>query len=43
MKRNKIGSFAEIWMNLETVIWNEVSQREKQISYINTYMLNLEK
>ena len=41
IKRNEIRSFVETWMDLETVIQNEVSQREKQISYINTYMLNL--
>ena len=29
IKRNKIGSFAETWMNLETVIQSEVSQKEK--------------
>ena len=31
------------WMNLEPIIHNEVSQKEKkQISYINTYIWNLE-
>ena len=29
IKRNKIGSFVEIWMDLETVIQSEVSQEEK--------------
>ena len=28
-KRNKIGSFVEMWMDLETVIQCEVSQKEK--------------
>ena len=28
-KRNEIGSFVETWMDLETVIRNEVSQKEK--------------
>ena len=42
-KRNEIGSFVETWMNLETVIQSEVSEREKQISYINAYMWNVEK
>uniref|UniRef100_A0AC11EBC3 Uncharacterized protein n=1 Tax=Ovis aries TaxID=9940 RepID=A0AC11EBC3_SHEEP len=37
IKRNKIVSFAEMWMDLETVIWSEVSQRKKNI-YINAYM-----
>ena len=42
IKRNKIGSFIEIWMDLETVIQSEVRKR-KQISYINAYTWNLEK
>ena len=29
IKRNKIGSFVEMWMDLETVIQDEVSQKEK--------------
>ena len=29
IKRNEIGSFVETWMNLETVIQSEVSQKEK--------------
>ena len=29
MRRNKIGSFVETWMNLETVIQSEVSQKER--------------
>ena len=29
MKRNKIESFVETWMDLETVIQNEVSQKGK--------------
>ena len=28
-KRNKIVQFADMWMNLETVIQSEVSQKEK--------------
>ena len=44
IKRNEIGSSVEMWMHLETAIQSEVkSEREKQISYINTYMWNLEK
>ena len=41
IKRNKIGSFLETRMDLETVIQSEV--RGKQISCINVYMWNLEK
>ena len=29
IKRNAIGSFVETWMDLETVIQSEVSQKEK--------------
>ena len=29
IKRNKIGSFVETWMDLETVIQSEASQKEK--------------
>ena len=44
IKRNEIGSFVEMCMDLETIIQSEIkSKREKQISYINTYMWNLEK
>ena len=44
IKRNEIGPFVETWMHLETFIQSEVkSEREKQISYINAYMWNLEK
>ena len=42
IKRNEIGSFVETWMDLETVIQSK-AEREKQISYINAYMWNLEK
>ena len=42
IKRNKIGSFVEMWMDLETVIQSEVSQKEKS-KYINSYAWNLEK
>ena len=28
IKRNEIGSFVETWMDLESVIQNEVSQKE---------------
>ena len=29
IKRNEIGSSVIMWMNLESVTWSEVSQREK--------------
>ena len=34
VKRSKIASFVEMWMDLETVIQSEVSQKEK-----NTYRI----
>ena len=43
IKRNEIGSSVETWMDLETVIQSKVSQKEKKVLYINTYMWNLEK
>ena len=30
IKRNEIGSFVEMWMDLETVIQSEVSQKEEE-------------
>ena len=33
-KRNKIVQFADMWMNLETVIQSEVSQKEKNKHHI---------
>ena len=40
IKRNKIVPFAGTWMDLETVIQNEVSQKEKNKYHIltHTYM-----
>ena len=29
IKRNEIGSFVEMWTDLESVIQNEVSQKER--------------
>ena len=36
IKRNKVGSLIEMWMDLESVIHREVSQEEK-----NKYLLNI--
>ena len=33
IKRNKIGSFVEMWMDLETVILSEVRKRKTNIMY----------
>ena len=38
IKRNEIGSFIETWMNLETVIQSEVSQKEKNKYCILTHV-----
>ena len=39
IKRNKIELFIVRWMDLESVIQSEVSQKEKkQIPYSNIYM-----
>ena len=38
IKRNKIGSFVEIWMDLETVIQREVNQKEKNKYHILTHI-----
>ena len=42
IRRSEIGSFVVMWMDLESVIQSEVSQKEKN-KYSNTYMGNLEK
>ena len=43
IKRNTFDWVLMRWMNLEPIIYNEVSQKEKkQILYINTYIWNLE-
>ena len=34
IKRNEIGSFVEMWMDLETAIQSEVSQKEKNKFHI---------
>ena len=41
IKRNEIGSFVEMWMDLETVIQSEVSQKEKNKYHILTHIWNL--
>ena len=38
VKRNKIESFVETWMNLESVTYSEVSQKEKKIMYQYIYV-----
>ena len=41
IKRNEIEIFVGRWLDLESVIQSEVSQKEKQIQYANTYIWNL--
>ena len=44
IKRNETVLFVVRWMDLESVIQNEVkSEREKQIPYGNTYIWNQKK
>ena len=33
VKRNEMGSFVDTWMELETVLQSEVSQKENNIVY----------
>ena len=45
-KNSEIVSFGEMWMDLETVVQTKSErkkQKQKQISYINAYVWNLEK
>ena len=41
MKMNEIGSFVETWMDLETVIQSEVSQKEKSKYRILTHICGI--
>ena len=44
IKRNEMEVFVMRWMDLETVIQSEVSQKEKnKYRYANTYIWNLKK
>ena len=36
IKRNEIGSFVEMWMDLETVIQSEVNKKEKNTIYVES-------
>ena len=41
IKRNEIGSFVETWMDLETVIQSEVSQKEKNKYRVLTHICGI--
>ena len=43
IKWNKIGSFVEMWMDLETVIQSELSQKEKNKYCILTHICGIQK
>ena len=43
IKRNEIGSFVELWMDLETVIQSEVSQKEKNKYDMLTHIYGIKK
>ena len=43
MEKNKIVPFAETWMDLETVIQTEVSQKEKDKYHIISLICGIEK
>ena len=38
IQRNKTGSFVETWMDLETVIQNEVGKKKTNIIYLHIYV-----
>ena len=41
IERNEMEVFVVRWMELESVIQSEVSQKEKQIQYANTYIYGI--
>ena len=43
IKKNTFEPVQKRWMKLEPIIQCEVSQKEKPIQYINTYIWNLER
>ena len=43
MRNNEILPYVTTWMNLEGIMLNEMSERERQILHSITYMWNLKK
>ena len=41
IKRKEIGSCVEMWMDLETIIQSEVSQKEKNKYHILTHICGI--
>ena len=41
IERNEIGSFVEMWMDLETVVQSEVSQKEKNKYHMLTHIYGI--
>ena len=41
--KNKIGSFVEMWLDLSSVIQNEVSRKEKNKYHVLTYICGIRK
>ena len=41
IKRNETGSFVVMWMDLESIIQSEVSQKEKNKYHIVTHMYGI--
>ena len=41
IKRNEIGSFVEMWMDLESVIQSKLSQKEKNKYHILTHIYGI--
>ena len=40
-ERNEIGSFVEMWMDLESIIQSEVSQKEKNKYHTLTHICGI--
>ena len=43
IKKNEIGSFVEMWMDLESVLQSDVSQKEKKKYHILTHIYGIYK
>ena len=43
MKKNEILPFTTTWIDLQSIMLSEMSDRERQITYVTIYMWNLKK